>query len=337
MLPTPGFDPYGDPTAPQSVPGATTSPYVTDPYTGAPAVAPPAVAPTYQPAFSTIPFGQWPRFLQQLRFRYTWIQGSGTNNVGFNDFELSGTFYIPFLFNPQAPLLVTPGFALHTVNGPGINIPPAPYAIGADLPPQLYDAFLDFGWTPIQTPYGMSADLGFRVGIYSDFSKVDTDAIRYMGRAFGVWKWTETHEWRAGVVYIDRVGLKLLPAGGLIWTPGGANGDVRWEILFPNPKLAWRLNSWRTNDIWWYVAGEYGGGSWNIERVAARVPPVGTNRDRFDYNDFRIIMGFESRGHAGLKWLIEGGYVFHRDIDYVTNNLDFSPDSTFFLRTGLTY
>lgn len=327
----PNFDPYSDPTAPVQ-PGTVAAPYVSDPYT-----PPPYVDPNYQPIHAAAPFGrygQWaPRFLQQLRFRYSWILGSGTTNVGWHNIELSGTFLIPFLFNHNAPLLVTPGFVLHELSGPGLSFSPA---VGTDLPPRLYDAFLDVAWRP-QVTTGISADLGFRVGVYSDFSKVDSKSLRYLGRGFAVWRTSGTHEWRLGVVYLDRVGIKMLPSGGIIWTPQGTQGNVRWELLFPNPKLAWRLNSWRNSERWWYVAGELGGGSWSIERVATRVPPVGTNRDRFDYNDFRVMIGIESQGHYGMKWLLEGGFVFRREIDYVTNNLDFRPDETFFLRTGFTY
>ena len=38
-----------------------------------------------------------------------------------------------------------------------------------------------------------------------------------------------------------------------------------------------------------------------------------------------------------LKALVEVGYVFRRELDYRTNNLDFRPDETFMLRAGLTY
>ncbi|MFC1597431.1 hypothetical protein ACFL5Q_05780 [Planctomycetota bacterium] len=60
------------------------------------------------------------RFLQEIRLDYVWIQGSGANanEFGVNDVDLSAEFAIPFLRNPQTPLLITPGFATHFWSGP---------------------------------------------------------------------------------------------------------------------------------------------------------------------------------------------------------------------------
>ena len=42
----------------------------------------------------------------------------------------------------------------------------------------------------------------------------------------------------AGLIYLDRYDVNILPAGGLIWTP---SDDQRHEIVFPRPRLAWRV------------------------------------------------------------------------------------------------
>ena len=312
----PGFDPYADPTLP------TTQPYY-DPGGTGQFVTDPSL--TQQPLMSGATFGQWPRFLQQLRFRYTWLNRGGTRGLGWSQAELSGSFMIPMFFLPEnAPLIITPGFNLHLVDGP--NTP----ATGASLPPRLYDAFVDVGWTP-QITYGLSADVGIRGGVYSDFSSLTSESFRLQGRGFGVWQTTDTHQWRAGVIYVNRLDIKLLPAGGLVWTPGGPNGNVRFDILFPNPKFAYRVGSYRTNDLWWYLAGEYGGGSWSIKGPG----------QRFDYNDIRLITGLEWTGQYGLRGFVEGGWVLKREIDYLRNgalgNTDYDPPQTVMLRAGLTY
>ena len=41
-----------------------------------------------------------------------------SDELGINDFDLSATFAIPFLGNPNTPLLVTPGFGLQLWEGP---------------------------------------------------------------------------------------------------------------------------------------------------------------------------------------------------------------------------
>ncbi len=59
-----------------------------------------------------------------------------------------------------------PGFAFHFV-----DVPTTTFANFADLPPRMYDAFLDTSWKPVVTNW-LSADLGVRVGVYSDFNNV---------------------------------------------------------------------------------------------------------------------------------------------------------------------
>jgi hypothetical protein len=313
--------------------------------TTVPGAAPCATCPS--PLTGVTTFDQWPRFLQQVRLRHTWLNREGLHGLGWNASELSGTFLIPFFFPQNAPLLLTPGFAAHFTDGPGGAVLFDPFApapglsrsgSGADLPSRLYDAFLDVGWTP-QLTTGLSADVGFRAGLYSDFQDIRKESWRFQGRGFGVWRTSDTHQWRAGVIFVDRVDIKLIPAGGLIWTPGGPNGNIRWEILFPNPKLAQRLTTWHNTDVWWYVAGEYGGGSWAVSRPVLNTFS-GVRRDfddEVDYNDIRILLGIETVSHYGLKALFEVGYVFNRKLDYVSNAFDFEPKETFLVRGGLTY
>ncbi|NIL97466.1 MAG: hypothetical protein GTO53_07585 [Planctomycetales bacterium] len=343
----PGFDPYADPTQPGSpvlAPGlpATVPPAVSAPFgTTLPGETPCPTCP--QPLTGITTFDQWPRFLQQVRLRHTWLNREGLDGLGWNASELSGTFLtpFPFIFRQNAPLLWTPGFAAHFTDGPagGVTLPgPMPTGTGADLPARLYDAFLDVGWTP-QVTLGLSADVGFRAGVYSDFQDIRSESWRFQGRGFGVWRTSDTHQWRAGVIYIDRVDLKLLPAGGLIWTPGGPQGNIRWELLFPNPKLAQRLTTWRNTDLWWYVAGEYGGGSWAVSRPVYNTLTMTRSEfdDEVDYNDIRILLGLETFCHYGLKALFEVGYVFNRKLDYFSRTFDFEPKETLLVRGGLTY
>ena len=87
-----------------------------------------------------------------------------------------------------------------------------------------------------------------------------------------------------GGVYIDRLDLKFLPAGGIICTP---HEKARYELVFPKPKLSrYLLTSARSNDWWMYFTAEYGDGSWTIERAAGF-------DDRIDINDIRLIGGLE--------------------------------------------
>lgn len=340
--PPPSFAPGG--TSPPVIGTLQQAPPTTwDPYAAGGAVQPynplapsPYSPPPTQPLYAegvASPFPQGGvfsslaepmRLVQEVRLRYTWLAGdvgSNPNDFDVNVVEGSVTFAFPFLYN-QAPLLVTPGFAVNYLEGP-VTAPPN----FADLPPRVYDAFLDFAWQPQVTSW-LGANLGARVGVYSDFETFTTRSLRIMGRALGVMTFSPTMQVAAGVVYIDRLDIKLLPAGGVIWTP---NPDARYEILFPNPKLARRWTTLGTTDVWYYLSGEYGGGSWTIERDSGA-------SDAFDYNDIRVIFGVEGVGLAGTRGFFEVGYVFNREILYhsdMSNPL--KPNDTVMLRTGLSF
>ena len=255
-----------------------------------------------------------------MRGRYDWISNSGSTPLGVQDLETSATFAVPF-FRAYNPILITPGFGVHFFSGP-VTTP----ANMADLPPQTYDAYIDTAWHPQITSW-LSANLGVRTGVYTDFNTFTTHSIRIMGRGLGIVTLTPTLQVAAGVVYIDRNLIKLLPAGGIIWRP---SPDARYDILFPNPKLARRYTTIGTTDLWWYVAGEYGGGAWTIKRA-------GGGTDDVDYNDIRVSLGAETFALSGLHSFFEVGYVFDRQIIYRSATPEFNPSNNVMLRAGLTY
>src|SRR5690606_10458011 len=145
---------------------------------------------------------------------------------------------------------------------------------------------------------------------------------RVSGRGLGTYRLTPTLQAKFGVEYINRNDLKLLPAGGLLWTP---NPQVRFDIYFPRPKLAMYVTTLGTTEVWAYLGGEYGGGAWTIERAEG-------GNDRVDINDLRIFLGTEWMTGRSLKGFFEGGYVFEREVVYVNDPTDsFSPGSSFML------
>jgi hypothetical protein len=252
------------------------------------------------------------RFLQGVSIEHTWLEGDMGRDLDINDTDLSATFALPIFPNREHPLLVSPGFGLHLWDGPE-----APEAGIADLPAQAYDAYIDFTWRPRFNEL-LGAELAFRPGIYSDFEAVGSDSLRLQGRGLAFITITPRLQLVIGGVYIDRVDLKFLPAGGVICTP---HEKARYEIVFPKPKLSrYLLTSARSNDWWVYFTAEYGGGSWTIERV------TGVD-DRIDINDIRLIGGLEilpakaadgTQPTLGRRMMLyfEGGYVFEREIVY---------------------
>jgi len=262
------------------------------------------------------------RVINAARLNFTWLYGDGSENdrLDVKTVDANVSFAFPFLYNP-APLLITPGFTFHFLDGP--NTPPDT----AGLPPVLYDAYVDAGWKPVITSW-LSADLGTRVGIYSDFHAVNSDSIRVISRGLAEIHFSSHLSVSFGIIFADRIRVKLLPAGGITWTP---NEDTRWELVFPYPKIAQRLTTIGNTDVWGYVRGSYGLGSWTIRRQLDGID------DRIDINDIRTAVGLEFHGYRGLTSYIETGFVFSREVRFVGSPLPFKPDDTIMISAGMRY
>ena len=345
----PSFDPYattpGFADSPPSLfPSQSTTPYSTTPnFTppptvpyggyGAPGIgaqAPPALFPggLCGPAGCGLP-GAAPvgalRLVQGVHFSHTWLAGDEGFEVDINDSVISVPLAYPnFAFTGQ-PVIVAPTFALHLWDGPS---PPST----ADLPGQAYSAYLDVSWQSDPNRY-FGVELGTRVGVFSDFETASVDSIRTQGLALVRTRLTPATTLRAGALYLDRNDIKILPAGGILWEP---NPQTKFDIFFPRPKLAQYFTTLGTQDIWWYVAGEYGGGAWTIEREAGF-------EDQIDINDIRLILGlewgppykFQQNARTGF---FEVGYVGARELVYVetpTQSIDLND--TYMLRAGFEY
>jgi hypothetical protein len=329
--PPPSFDPYasGNPLGPPpaSVPYtySPTPPPPTDFPQQPGALYPNGLPPGLQPGVPSFPSEEtyWTktqRFLQELSAEYTFLYGnhSNPNDLQINRLELSSSFAVPMFYNIETPLLVTPGFAFNWLQGP-LN----PY----DLPPRVYDAYLDFAWYPRWSPW-LGAELGFRTGVYSDFDHVSSDSVRFLGRGLASVSVTPNLDVLFGAVYLDRLKVKILPAGGVYWRP---TPDWDAYIVFPNPKVRKHWFDWGNANLFWYVAGEYGGGSWTVQRTAESA--------QIDINDIRAIGGIEWDTQTKIRGFVEMGYVFDREVLFKEANPPgtFDPNDTFMFRGGIDF
>jgi hypothetical protein len=313
---------YGSTSPLVNQPVPPTSPYLGNGLAPAPtgAVQPQSVFPNGMTGDSQWDLSKSIDFIQDLRLRESFVAGgSSDNDLGINDIEAAVTFTIPNFLTTGQPLFISPAFALHLWQGPA-NMP-------ADLPPNAYSAYLDFQW--VSDPnLVVGAELGFRIGVYSDFNTLTSDSLRLQGLALGTVRLTPNLQAKIGVMYIDRNDIKILPAGGLLWTP---NPQVRFDIFFPQPKLAMYLTTLGKVEMWGYLAGEYGGGAWTIERTAGFT-------DRVDINDIRVSAGLEFTGPRGVTAFFEVGYVFEREVVYVVTPQDsFDPPDSYMLRAGIAF
>lgn len=308
LPPNPAAPPYGSQWAPP-VAGQPAPP--PGQYVFPNGVADPAAAFDYNSAL---------RLVHDVRFRHTYVAGGDEgNDLGINDSEVSVSFTFPNFLTTGQPLFITPAFAVHVWDGPKDNI--------HHLPPNAYSAYLDFQYAtdPI---YPLGAELGFRVGVYTDFNTLVTDSLRLQGLALGVVRLTPTLTAKLGVMYLDRNDIKLLPAGGLLWEP---NPQLRVDIFFPQPRISQYIATVGTYEVWAYAAGEYGGGAWTV------VPIAGDPVNRIDINDIRISIGAEWNSPRGWNGFLEAGYVFKRELIYVENFQELGLADSWMARAGISF
>ena len=188
--------------------------------------------------------------------------------------------------------------------------------------------------TPISTSPGiLTATIGSAASLVSARAYtatsiiVDSDSLRLMGRAAGVVAVSPNMDIVLGAVYLDRVDIKILPVAGVYYRP---TPDWDMYMVFPNPKIRKFLAAVGTTKWYGYGAGEYGGGSWTVARQ--------TTDDRIDYNDIRVIGGLEWETQTQIRGHIELGYVFDREIIFVSGDPpNFKPDDTIMLRAGVDF
>jgi len=251
------------------------------------------------PAASTParPSGTKEGILQQVRFGSTYLARlGGVGAFGMEDLELRGSLAFPF-FKRETPLILSPGFGVHYLDGP----------VFVDLPPNVYDAYLDIRYLRQLTPR-IAMDLAITPGTYSDFNSETNDGFRLTGRALAAFDWTPNFKLVVGAVYVNRGDINVLPVGGAVWIP---NEQTRFELVMPQPRIARRfgLADPCTGREWWgYIGGEFGGGRWAYLNGAGE-------SDRFTYNDWRALVGIERKNSVGSSIRFETGYVFGRTLE----------------------
>lgn len=252
--------------------------------------------------------------LQTLAIQSTWIAGSG-DNIGMTEVSGSATLGFPAP-SRESPLLVTPGYGMFFLVGPD----------SIQAPPTLYQAYITTTWMSQLTPKWGTV-LSVTPGVYSDFQRTDSDAFRVSGMAILSYKTTDRLQLLFGVVYLNRDDIPILPVAGLIWTPGD---DYRLELTFPRPRYSQLFSYGEGYEDWWYVTGEFGGGTWSVEH------PLGAN-DNLTLTDYRLLLGMERKTDGGGKSFVEIGYVFGRRLEYEHDPATLDMSDTILLRSGWWY
>jgi phospholipase/lecithinase/hemolysin len=301
---------------------STPSPMIPDP-DRFPAASPSAAATpaTDTRAATPVPAAELWRLMQESKFDATWLPGSGAKRLEIGDLEITTILNVPTV-EGWAPLMITPCAAAHEWMVPS-GVTPAP--VGG-LPSHLYDLNVEFGWRPRLAKW-LFIDLAVTPGLYTDFKDVNSDSFRMRGRALAIVAFSPQFQIVGGVMYVNRNLIKLLPAGGIIWIP---SDDFRCFLVFPQPKVSYRFAKLCNSEFWGYVAGEFGGGRWEIERADSKP-------DSIDYTDIRALLGVECYSGSRLKEDVEVGYVFARKVNVTDGAPDYRPEATVMLRAGVRY
>lgn len=256
-------------------------------------------------------------FFQKLNIQGTNLDPGYSSGFALTEFESALTVAVPAP-TTDFPLLITPMFDVRTLAGP----------VSPDVPPTLYTTGIDFMWVP-KVNDRLRGAFSVAPMIFSDFQRQDADMFRLTGR--GIVQWDaipDRLQVVAGVLYLNRDDVRILPVAGLIWNP---NDYWNLELIFPRPKIARLINYGADYSDWVYFLGEFGGNTWSVRRDD-------DTQDKVTLRDMRAMLGIERRRSGGMNYRFEVGYVFAREVDYLaTDGAEFTPADTVLLRIGATF
>ncbi|MDR1483719.1 MAG: hypothetical protein LBT09_02730 [Planctomycetaceae bacterium] len=308
-----------------------------DPYAITDAIAPTTntsnVANTYT-AYSSTSFGNnfdnffpetvttMKKFREATHVGYQYIprgNSENSNSFGMQELDIRMQFAIPCRFIPDyrtgssgsGSVYIAPGGSLYWWNGPG----------KVEVNANGFAAYVDVGIKPQFTEF-FSLEAWLRFGAYSDFKRIDSDALRYQGEVVGKFRISPQFNIVAGGRYMARQRYKMLPVAGFEWIP---RDDWLFYIVFPKPKISKRIWSDGRVTAWGYVQGELGGESWRWQHTG-----------KTDYNDIKIGAGCDFQWNNQINGFVELGGSFDREL-YSSDHKWLTPKSVFYLKLGVDF
>ena len=250
------------------------------------------------------------------------VRGLGNFGVFELDVDLEYSTPVPsgriFTFTQQ--------FNLRGWDGPKSS----PFFPGVGLPGNVYR----FGWDmaffkPEQA--GWSYEFGFTPSMNSDFNNgLSSNAWNFDGRWVFYYKSSDTIKYALGAGYWDRVNDRVIPYAGVIWTPSN-----RWDLrfLFPESRISFRLR-----DRGRFAESLYARGEFHAEAYEVDLEVAG-GRDKIELTDWRILIGLQFDDIVGspLAAFVEAGWVFDRQIQFLSERPGFNVSTGFIARAGVQY
>jgi hypothetical protein len=246
---------------------------------------------------------------------FTYLPGSGDELGIFSlDFKsTSGTS----LRDPSIQAMQT-GWGITWLTGPHRT----------DLPPQLYHLTFSFDTLMRVREDDWLLDIALIPGWYTDWENRRPESFRLTGRAVMYYRLDDRRHFGGGLLYLNRDDIPALPFVGLVIKDDAAG--YAHDLVFPRPRLSWRITEPDPKSWWVYLLGELGGGSWAIKRFD-RTPDVVTLRD------LHVMAGLEHRRPNGARAMWEAGYVFERAVRSRTGRGDYDPSDAFQVRCWFEY
>ena len=258
-------------------------------------------------------------FFQKVNFTATYLPRFGDQDLGMTDLEAQVVLAVPFL-TVETPLLITPKYGYHALDGPD----------SPDVPSNVQDAALDLENI---RPFGdrWIGIFDVTLGEFADNHSFGSgDAFRITGAGTAVYVYSPELKGVLGLAYVNRAQETFLPIVGVDWKP---SDDAEYQLVFPSAKLAWRLSTSPIpgqDEHWLYLAGDFGGGVWAVERTSGET-------DKLDITDWRISLGLEHKVIGGLSERAEIGFAFNRRLEYFSDHDRVNLGDTLLARIGVTY
>ena len=259
-------------------------------------------------------------FFQKARASAAILPQFGDENLGWTDIGFDLVTALPF-FTRENPIIITPTYDVHFLDRP----------VGLDLPATLHDIAIDFHVFRVFGNHWI-ADLAVQPGLYGDSDSLGaSEALRFTGRALGVYAPNLELKYALGITYLDGGWAKIVPVAGIMYKP---NDDIEYQLVFPTPRISWRLpwtNIPGKDERWAFVSLEFANQAWAFQND-------NSDTDVLAYRDYRAIVGFERKIVGGLTRRFELGYVFNRDIKIASvSGNDIGMGSTMLARVGIAY
>lgn len=261
------------------------------------------------------------------RFRKSFYQGAEVSGGGLFDLG-GGDGRLDQAFLDARVGMGLPLLSLDNILGiqPFIRVTSLDGPSNVDVPDTLYDTGVTF-FHRRQVNERWSTTTLVSPAVRSDWT-TDNDALRIFGLGLVNWQASPAWRWSAGVLFLDRADVNVLPAFGFVYQP-----NPRWRLdgTLPNPRIAHRL--WKEGgqgEGWASIGGGFGGNTWATTREN------GTT-DLLTIRDFRLLADYETIRPGNRGWNVSLGYVFGRSLEYENDSFELDLGDALFVEASVRF